>query len=450
MLNLKKSSLAKGTVILTVAGLLTRVLGFFYRIWLSDRLGSELLGIYQMIFPISGVCYTIYASGIQTAISKLTAEKKSGVSLFFHGLTVSLFLSLLLSLLVYETAPLLATRFLFEERTVTPLRILSFMFPFGAVTACCNGYYYGKSNSRFPAVSQLTEQVIRIVCAYVLATFVNGITFSCELAVLVLVFGEAASAVLSLISFLATECRQHRPLFSRHGGSRYALHTHIKKEQFASISMLALPLGFHRLIINLLHSFEATLVPFTLQQSGLTKSDAISKFGILNGMAFPFIFFPTALTGSLSVLLLPAVSRAKGEGNTDYLKKVIRLSLAFSLGLGTVCTICFLVSGKSLGNLVFHEPLAGEYLVILAWLCPFLYLSSTLSSILNGLGKVYVTFSVSVLSLVLKIGCLLLFVPRFGMPAYFASLLLSQAFATVAEGIVLITTQTAYSGTRNN
>ena len=172
MFNFSKSTLAKGTVILTIAGLLTRVLGFFYRIWLSDELGSELLGIYQMIFPISSVCYTIYASGIQTAISKLTAEKKTGISVFFHGLILSLFLSLLLSLIVYETAPFLASRFLFEERTIAPLRILSFMFPFGAVTACCNGYYYGKGNSRFPAISQLTEQLIRIACAYLLATFV--------------------------------------------------------------------------------------------------------------------------------------------------------------------------------------------------------------------------------------------------------------------------------------
>ena len=74
-----KSTLAKGTIILTAAGFLSRILGFFYRIWLSDHLGSELLGIYQMIFPISGVCYTIYASGIQTAISKITAERKASL-----------------------------------------------------------------------------------------------------------------------------------------------------------------------------------------------------------------------------------------------------------------------------------------------------------------------------------------------------------------------------------
>jgi len=424
-----KSTLAKGTIILTAAGLITRVLGFFYRIWLSDHLGPELLGIYQMIFPISGVCYTIYASGIQTAISKVTAERRASVSVFFHGLSISLFLSLLLSFSVYEGAPFLAEHFLFEERTIVPLRILSFMFPFGAVSACCNGYYYGKSNSRFPAISQLTEQIIRIACAYLIVFTLHSITFSCELAVLVLVIGEAFSAFISLCSLLITECR---------GKRRKLRKSSFSKNGYKSIAVLALPLGFHRLIINLLHSFEATLVPFTLQQSGMIKSDAISTYGILNGMAFPFIYFPTALTGSLAVLLLPVVSKAKKEENHGYLKKVIRLSLFFSGFLGTTCTVFFLITGDVLGNFVFHEPLAGSYLKILAWLCPFLYVSSTLSSILNGLGKVYRTFCTSVISLMLKIAILILFVPHYGMPAYFLSLLVSQVFSTVVEFIILL------------
>lgn len=422
-----KSTLAKGTLILTAAGFLSRILGFFYRIWLSDHLGSELLGIYQMIFPISGVCYTIYASGIQTAISKITAERKASLSVFFHGLSLSLFLSLLLSLFLYEGAPFLAARFLFEERTIAPLRILSFMFPFGAITACCNGYYYGKSNSRFPAISQLTEQIIRIACAYFIVFTFQGLQFSCELAVLVLVIGEACSAATSLLSLIRSECKGHKP-------SVRSLH----KSGFRDITLLALPLTFHRLIINLLHSFEATLVPLTLQQSGMTKAVALSQYGILNGMAFPFIFFPTALTGSLSVLLLPVVSRANKEQHTDYLHKVIRLSLGFSGGLGLVCTAFFLVAGDFLGNSVFHEPQAGQYIQILAWLCPFMYLSSTLGSILNGLGKVYQTFAISVISLVIKIGCLMLLVPQYGMPAYFFTLLVSQGFTTVAEGVVLM------------
>ena len=421
-----KSNLAKGTLILTAAGFLSRILGFFYRIWLSEHLGSELLGIYQMIFPISGVCYTIYASGIQTAISKITAERKASVSVLFHGLTISLFLSLFLSLLLYEGAPFLAEHFLFEERTIAPLKILSFMFPFGAVTACCNGYNYGKSNSRGPAVSQLTEQVIRIACAYFIVFTFHELNFSCELAVLVLVIGEATSALVSILSLIFKECKGKKI-------NAKSLH----KSGLTDITLLALPLTFHRLIINLLHSFEATLVPYTLQQSGMTKTMALSEYGILNGMAFPFIFFPTALTGSLSVLLLPVVSKANKEENTGYLNKVIRLSLTFSGGLGFACTALFLITGNFLGNTVFHEPKAGAYICILAWLCPFMYLSSTLGSILNGLGKVYQTFAISVLSLVIKIGCLMLLVPTHGMAAYFFTLLVSQGFTTIAEAVTL-------------
>ena len=421
-----KSTLAKGTLILTAAGFLSRILGFFYRIWLSEHLGSEFLGIYQMIFPISGVCYTIYASGIQTAISKITAERKASVSVLFHGLTISLFLSLLLSFLLYEGAPFLAERFLFEERTIVPLRILSFMFPFAAITACCNGYNYGKSNSGGPAVSQLTEQIIRIACAYFIVFTFQGLHFSCELAVLVLVIGEIASALISIVSLLSFDCKGKRL-------SAKAFH----KSSLTDIATLALPLTFHRLIINLLHSFEATLVPLTLQQSGMTKAMALSQYGILNGMAFPFIFFPTALTGSLSVLLLPTVSKANKEKNTRYLHKVIRLSLTFSGCLGFACTIFFLLTGNFLGTFVFHEPQAGEYIQILAWLCPFMYLSSTLGSILNGLGKVYQTFAISVISLCIKIACLMILVPQYGMPAYFFTLLASQSFSTIAEGIAL-------------
>ena len=118
--------------------------------------------------------------------------------------------------------------------------------------------------------------------------------------------------------------------------------------------------------------------------------------------------------------------------------------MAFSLALGVSCLAFFLCFGSFLGNLIFHEPTAGAYLKILSWLCPFLYISSTLSSILNGLGKVYQTFCISVLALIVKLGILLLFAPVYGMPAYFVSLLLGQGFSSVAEGILLLREISSY------
>ena len=82
---MKKYTIIKGTLILTIAGLITRLIGFFYKIYLSNTLGAEKLGLYQLVFPIYGICFTLFASGIQTAISKLVAEE-NGKQLLMHNL----------------------------------------------------------------------------------------------------------------------------------------------------------------------------------------------------------------------------------------------------------------------------------------------------------------------------------------------------------------------------
>ena len=83
---MNSKSLIKGTIILILAGVVTRFIGFFYKIYLAGLLGEKNLGIYQLIFPIYSICYTIYAAGIQTGISKLIASipsKKNKLSPFF-------------------------------------------------------------------------------------------------------------------------------------------------------------------------------------------------------------------------------------------------------------------------------------------------------------------------------------------------------------------------------
>ena len=70
-----KDQLLKGTMILTIAGFATRVIGFCYRIFLAGELGEVNLGIYQLIFPVYSICFTIYAAGIQTAVSQLISHQ---------------------------------------------------------------------------------------------------------------------------------------------------------------------------------------------------------------------------------------------------------------------------------------------------------------------------------------------------------------------------------------
>jgi stage V sporulation protein B len=64
----KKNPLIIGTLLLASASFITRGLGFAYRIWLSRLIGSEGMGIYQLLFPILGICYSICCGALQTAI----------------------------------------------------------------------------------------------------------------------------------------------------------------------------------------------------------------------------------------------------------------------------------------------------------------------------------------------------------------------------------------------
>ena len=428
---MSKNTILKGTIILTVAGLLTRVIGFFYKIFLSNALGAELLGVYSLIFPIYGICYTLYASGIQTGISKLVAEEygkgntKNTRKILRTGIITSLCISCLLSVLVYFGNEFIAEKYLMEAKSASSLRILSYVFPFCGITACINGYYYGKKKAGIPATTQLLEQLIRVAFVYLFALyFGNGkLSVTCELAVYGIVMGEIASNIYNIISLRLQKDKD----------------IHSAKEEtsfFKPLAKLSFPLTMNRLLVSILHSVEAVMIPAMLKKHGLSNSEALSLFGILNGMSIPFLLFPSTITNSLSVLLLPAISEAKAKDNNSLIAHTVSVSLKYSLILGIFSTGFFVYFGEPLGMSVFHVKEAGIYLCIMAWLCPFLYAATTLSSVINGLGKATVTFINSTIGLSVRIILLAFLIPKFGIMGYLLSLLFSQLFLTALDFIM--------------
>ena len=143
----QKHPLIAGTLILTLTGLASRFIGFFYKIFLSRTIGAEGIGIYQIIFPIYGVCYALTTAGAEIAISRFVSgeiargKKEQARSILWIGLSMSLALSLFTTLTVYLNADLIALRLLHEARCANLLRIMSITVPFGACHSCISGYY---------------------------------------------------------------------------------------------------------------------------------------------------------------------------------------------------------------------------------------------------------------------------------------------------------------------
>lgn len=426
----KKHTLIAGTLLLTATGFATRVLGFFYRIFLSRTIGAEGLGIYSMVHPIYGICFALCAGSIQTAISRFVAANvQRGKQIFHTGLLISLILGLGLTGVIIRFSAPLSHYILMEDRCAPLLPFIAVSVPFSAVHACVNGYYYGIRKTNVPAISQIVEQTIRMAGVFLIADILteSGREITVELAVVGHLIGEVAACLFSLLCFCLSAPRDSQDPESQKETSeaRPSLLTSFFRTA-SPLMALALPLMGNRLVLNVLSSAEAIWIPGSLSAYGLSSQEALSIYGVLTGMAMPFILFPSAITNSMAVLLLPTVAEAQADGNQTRISQTISMSLRYSLYMGILCIGVFTLFGPELGVGVFKDPSAGTFMQILAWLCPFLYLATTMGSILNGLGKTTTTFLQNISALILRLTFVLAGIPRFGIMAYLWGMLASE------------------------
>lgn len=254
------------------------------------------------------------------------------------------------------------------------------------------------------------------------------------MAVFGLVIGEIASSLYNFLSLFMTKSPK-RLLYP--GPAPDAVSD--KSRTIAKkILILSIPLSTNRLLINVLHSIESVLIPAMLKRSGLTTEMALSTYGTLVGMSMPFIMFPTAVINALAVLLLPAVSEAQAMDNEYLIGKTSSVSIKYSLLIGIISTGIFLIFGKNLGLYIFNNEEAGRYLIVLAWLCPLIYLTTTLGSIINGLGKTHVTFANSITGTLIKIIIIIILVPKKGINGYLTALLIGQLIVTFMDSFYIV------------
>lgn len=420
----KKNVIIKGAIILTLAGFASRFLGFFYRIFLSYTIGAEGMGIYQLIFPIYAMTCSLTASGIQTSISKFVSakmalgDKKGARNIFLTGLSISLVLSFFATFVLYHYSETIAMLFLEEERCVNLLRIVSYSIPFAAVHSCINGYYYGLRKTNIPAISQFIESIVRMGTSYILyIVFIEkGIPVTPALAV----YGMVSEEIISFL-LCSTAIALH---FGNQDYSKSP--TSSMWRNFREMFALSTPLTVNRVLLNVLQSMEALFIPLRLRVYGMDVSGSLSTYGVLTGMSLPLILFPSAITASASTLLLPTISDAQSTQNDTKITSMIENTIKYSLILGILCTGVFLTLGSEMGTVLFHSQLAGPFILTLSWICPFLYLSTTLTSVLNGLGKTTTTFIQSTIGLVLRILFVWFAIPAFGISGYLWGLLVSE------------------------
>ena len=420
-----RHKLFRNAAILTVAGFISRIFGFLFRIFLSRSFGEESVGLYQMIFPLYILWLSLSTAGLQTAVSRITAEKttlghnKEADGVLTAALCLAVVISLIEILVIQDQAGSIAGSLFGDDRCMELILIISYALPFAAVHSCICGRSLGLGDTMLPAASQLIEQCVRILTVVLLWIFLRtcGLTPSIRLAAAGVVAGEMAAAL-----FTVRGLRLQRPV---RAGIR---------ELFA----FSAPLTANRTALTLLQSIEAVSIPASLIRYGMSATEAVSLYGVLTGMALPCILFPSALTGSVGTVLLPAVSAASTSGNRRSVFLLLRKAIVSCFSLGLACCLFFLLFGKMIGRFLFHSADAGRFIITLAWICPFLYVNSSLLNAVNGYGRTGTSFLISMSGLLIRIAGVFLAVPQFGIQGYLWALLGAQLCTTVLASAFVV------------
>lgn len=422
-----KNDLVISALILTCANFLCRAIGFLYRIFISQTYGAEAIGVIQLVSPILSFAYAICCAGFQTAISRIAASKKQTTATplptLLTGSALSFLLSALLSLVLYIHADEIAVTMLFEKRTAPLLRILCLSFPFSSIHSCINGYFYGINRSKVPAFLQLVEQLIRVSSVFFLCQWFlyNQSTPPLVITAIGTALSEFFISILVLIVIFAQKSK---------------IQTSFEKKELLLVAKplcaMVIPLSLSRIIITFLQSIENIYIPKMLQTYGYHPSKALAEFGTLTGMTFSVIFLPCSFVNSIALLLLPKVAASQSQGQSTEIAKTIKKTLQFCLLFGTVFLLIFLIFGKRIGLLLFHNQKAGEYIRALSLICPFLYITSALGAVLHGLGKNYTTLLINVIALSIRIAFIFFAIPHIGMSGYILGLLVSQVFLAIS------------------
>ena len=318
----KKHAFIRGTIVLTITGLSTRFMGFFYRIFLSHAFGEENVGLYQLIFPVYTLFISLSSAGFQTSISRTVARKmslgrpKEAKNVLLSGLIFSCSLAFAGLLFIQANSAYIAEVFLGDPRCRLLLTASSYALPCSAVHSCICGYCYGLKQTKIPALSQLIEQTVRIASVALLYIYLQsqGTIPSVLIAVSGLVAGEFAAALYSAKSLWGRHWRLPRFAFDK------------AADNTKELLLLSLPLTANRLFVTLLQSIEAAAIPNCLKLYTHSASQSLRIYGVLTGMALPCILFPSALTNSVSIMLMPAVAENQAAGHDKKLSELIKSS----------------------------------------------------------------------------------------------------------------------------
>lgn len=366
-----KKSFIKGAAILGIAGLIVKIIGAFYRIPLTNILQrGEYDGMiyYATAYPYYSWLLVISSAGFPTAISKLVSEKvaigdrKGATAVFKTAFLLLLGIGVVTTILLFAGSPLIAKLADVPGATLSLMALAPSLF-FVSLMCAYRGYLQGMQMMTGTALSQVTEQVGKLIASYSLALiFVKVFPGRPDLWAMGTLIGISISEVLGL-AVIYWVYRKNRRLLPSYKLENMRVSKGMMKHVGMGLLAIAIPITIGASIMPITGIADTIFIKRLLFQrytmlgfeTDLAETMAGDGFVALRSYVTPLINMPAVLTLALSMSLVPAIAPMTAARDRRGIRKVGATGMKLAMLIGAPCAVGLFVLGAPIMAMLYTK-----------------------------------------------------------------------------------------------
>lgn len=386
-------SFVKQAAILAVAGILVRLLGFLYRLPLTNMIGDEGNGIYSAGYYLYNMFLIMSSAGLPVAISKMVSEKlalgeyTNAKKIFRTSFFVAGGLGLICTVAMFVGAGAFC-RAIGSPRSYYCILTLAPTVFIVSVMAVFRGYFQGFNSTVPTAISQIVEQILNAVFSVYLAWIL--VKTSVELGAAGGTAGTGIGALAGLVTLVVIffTSRKSRAEIFADDKKDYRVET--SREITTNLFKIAIPVITGTAIFSMTNLIDMVMVNSRLAAIGTYTAEEIDAlYGQLTGKYVTLSTMPVAISTALATAVIPSIAGSVVRKEHDLVQAKVDTTLRLTMIISIPAAIGLGALGPQILQMLFPNYSDGGMLIRVGSISViFLALSQISTGVLQGVGKV--------------------------------------------------------------
>ncbi len=389
------------------------------------------MSIYSLVSPLMMFIIVLVQMSLPIALSKLVAKDKLNrknylLSAYIISLSISLFIMILLIIFSKD----IAINIFKNKNTTHSIMAIGIYAPFVTITSLYKGYLIGNEKIEVTSFSQITEEIGRLIFIYLTCNYFksHNLDYSSMGIIVGMWIGEIFQMLSLIISNYGKNLKIKKIIKEIN---------HTKINSYKKLFEIALPITLSRLITSFSFSLEPIIYTNISHNMGYNNEYIANTYGIIQTYVNPILFLPSFFISSISLILLPNLSKLFHQNNIKKSKDLFIKSLYISLLIGLISSSFIFIFSKEIEKILFSSLLGNNYIKMLAFPYLLYYIESILNTTLHAINKEKISLTITIISSLIRVIFLFILIPFIGVIGIEIAMLISVLLVIMVDSFFI-------------